>query len=497
MSAAPPDISKFARSVGFLVDRCMQGEVPFGTVWLVGDNRVVTCAHHVILYAEFFQALKVYFPATNQSWEVEDAYFHPHFDQKIAFELGRRSLLEPVPALALQDHNVVILQLRRTLSDMDPETRTTFNRKLAGTPPPRMKGLAGPVDELGLALVVQTITNARKDGCLVITDERNRPLAKMFCRDGRLNFAKFANLTNETAVYQMFSQHVSGQFYFQPQAKPDWNVYAQIERQTDSLLLEAYRRMDEIPNLLRDLGGEGVSYVRAAELLDLEALSEEVRLDAEAIWPYLDGGVSVDQLWEVCAIDDYSIYKALDELYKTRQIVELPFMGDDGLSPMQALTLAPHMMLSPWEEVTALTVHRSTGRAQQRSGNLIGLIRPNDPWHMLHGITLPYRAAGCPVFKQGEVIGMHCGLLPLDPQLYALPRMFSQMIWVESIYQMVSGSAKAVAALRPGKKSMGMKLPELAQTQMKNDGAPRVQCMKCNALMVAKAKFCGTCGSKI
>lgn len=499
MFSPPPDISKFARSVGILIDRCMQGEVPFGTVWLVGENKVVTCAHLVVLYAEFFQALKVHFPATNQSFEVADAVFHPRFDQKAAFDLARRSLLEPVPALALQDHNVVILQLKQTLSDMDPETRTTFNRKVAGTPPARMKGLAGPVDELGLALVVQTITNARKDGCLVISDERNRPLAKMFCRDGRMVFAKYGRLVNEAAVYQMFIHHISGQFYFQAKTQPDWSVHTHIQRPTDNLLLEAYRRMDEIPNLLRDLGDAGASYVRATEILKTEELSEEVRADAETIWPYIDGGISIDQLWEVCGIDDYSIYKALAELYKTRQVVELPFTGDDSLRPMQALPLAPHLMLSPWEEVTALTVHRSTGRAQMRTGSLVGLIRPNDPWHLLHGISLPDRAAGCPIFKQGEVIGMHCGLLPLDPKLHAFPQLFSQMIWVESIYQMVSGAA-ALAALRPRKESVGMKLPEFirAQSQLKSSTiAGKVQCPKCNALMVAKAKFCGSCGSKI
>ncbi len=497
MTATPPDISKYARSVGVLIDRCMQREVPFGIVWLVGENKAVTCAHHVVLYADFFQALKVRFPATNQDWEVEDAFFHPRYDQAIGYELATRSLLEPVPALALQDHNVVILHLRRSLSDMDAETKTTFNRKLAGTPPPRMKGLAGPVDELGLALVVQTITNARKDGVLVISDERNRPLAKMFCRDGRMIFAKYGNLVNEAAVYQMFAQQISGQFYFQPQAKPDWQVYNQIQRNTDSLLLEAYRRVDEIPNLLRDLGGEGVCYVRATEILDVQQLSPEVQADAESIWPFLDGGVSIDQLSETTGSDDYAIYKALDELYRTRQVVELPFMGDDGLSPMQPLGLAPHLLLSPWDEITALTPHPSVGRAQMRPGYLIGLIRPNDPWHLLHSLTMPYRAAGCPIFKSGEVIGMHCGMLPLDPKLHALPQMFSQMIWVESIYQMVSGSAKAVASLRPSKKSVGLKLPEMVNSQSKPAAEPsRIQCPKCNSLMIAKAKFCGTCGTK-
>lgn len=495
MPQGQSDIAKFARSTGLLIDRCMQREVPFGTVWLVGENKVATTAHHVVLYADFFQALKVHFPSTNQDWEVDDAFFHPHFNQKVAFELAQRSLLEPVPALSLQDHNVVILQLKRSLSDMDPDTKTTFNRKLAGNPPPRMKGLAGPVDELGLALVVQTITNARKDGCLVITDERNRPLAKMFCRDGRVVFAKFASLLNEAAVYQMFSQHIAGQFYFQPQAKPDWSVYSMIERNTDSLLLEAYRRMDEIPNLLRDLGGEGATYVRAVDILNLEVLDPEVQTDADAMWPYLDGGVSIDQLWELVGLDDYAIFRALEELYKSRQIVEIPFMGDDGLSPMQPLELAPHMLLSPWDEVASLTVHPTVGRAQIRGGHLVGLIRPNDPWHLLHTINHQYRAAGSPIFKDGQVIGMHCGLLPLDPKLHALPNLLNQMIWVESIYQMLSGSAKSVAALRPSKKSVGMKLPELSASGVKD--VSKIQCPKCNSLMVAKAKFCGTCGYRL
>lgn len=488
-----PEIHKFARSTGLLIDRCMQKEQPFGTVWLVGENQAVTTAHHIILYTDFLAAIKVRFPAVNQEWEISDVSFHPRFDQRGAFELAERSLVEPVPAMALQDHNVVILKLSRGLSDIDQESRTTFNRKVSTAPPPRLKGLAGPVDELGLALVVQTITNSRKDGSLVISDERNRPIAKLFCREGKVVFAKYGNLTNESAVYQMFSHHISGQFHFQSQAKPDWTVLATISRNTDSLLLESHRRMDEIPNLLLGLGGEGAAYVRAVEVLNLSALSPEVQDDAERLWPYLDGGVSIDQLWEVVNQDDYSIFRALDELYRSRQIIEIPFMEDDGLSPSQPLELAPHMLLSPWDEATALTVHPTTGRAQLRKGNLVGLLRPNDPWHLLHSITLPYKSAGCPIFKNGGVVGLHCGVLPLDPKLHALPHLLSQMIWVESIHQMLSGSAKAVAALRPGKKSVGMKLPDLNVS----GAPPKVQCSKCSSWMVRLAKFCGTCGQKM
>lgn len=495
MPPNPPDVAKFARSTGLLVDRCMQKDQPFGTVWLVGDNKAVTCAHHITLYEDFLAALKVRFPAINQEFEIVRVDYHPRFDQQAAAELSERSLVEPVPAMALQDHNVAVLSLSRGVADIDQETKTSFNRKAAAEAPARQhKGLAGPVDELGLALVVQTITNARKDGCLVISDERNRPLAKMFCRDGKVVYAKYGPLLNEAAVYQMFSDHVSGQFHFQSQAKPDWPVNAVIERNPDSLLLEAHRRMDEIPNLLLELGGEGSSYMRAVEVLNFELLSPEVQYDADRIWPYLDGGISVDQLWETVALDDYAVFKTLDELYRSRQIIELPYMEDDGLSPMVPLDLAPHLLLSPWDEISALTVHPATGRAQVRNGHLVGLLRPNDPWHLLHSIGLPYRAAGCPIFKRGQVVGLHCGLLPLDPKLHALPHLLSQMIWVEEIHQMLSGPAKQ-AGIKVGKKSIGMKLPELAVDGGRNAG--KIQCSKCSSWMVKQAKFCGTCGQKM
>ncbi|MBY0357215.1 MAG: DUF4388 domain-containing protein [Candidatus Obscuribacterales bacterium] len=488
------DIKKFARSTGMLFDRCLQREKPFGAAWLVGPNQVVTCAHHIVPYLDYLSALKIKFPAIGQEWQISEVYFHPRFDLQIANELVQRSLLEPVPAMALQDHNIALLKLERNLSELDLESRTQFNRKLAGQAPTRLKGLAGPVDELGLALVIQTITSSRKDGCLVFSDERNRPLAKLFCRDGKVVFAKFGNLENEAAIYQMFAQRLSGQFHFLPQSKPDWTVYSMIERSTDSLLLEAHRRIDEIPGLLRSLGGEGAIYARAVDLLELDSLPSDVRVVAEKVWHYLDGNISVDCLGEMVGLDNQSIYRAVDEMYKAGQVLELSSADDDGLTPLMPLNLAPHALLSAWDQIWSLGAHATTGRAQLRSGNLFGLIRPNDPWHLLHSIKLPAQAAGSAILKDGAVVGVHCGNLPLDPKLHALPDLMSQMIWVESVQQMLYDSPKAVAALRPGKNSVGMKVPELLSAAENND---KIQCPKCTALMVKQAKFCGTCGQRL
>lgn len=476
------EVAKYAGSVGLLVDRCVKREQPFGTVWLVDSDKVATCAHLVVLFEDFLAGLKVRFPALGQDWEVVEAQYHPKFDRKLAMELAQRSLSTPVPALALQDQNLVILKLSRELSDLRAEAKTGFNKKISLAPLPRVKGLVGSVEELGLALVIQTMTNSRKDGILFITDERNRPTARLFCREGRVIYAKFGKLENEAAIYQMFSQDVQGQFNFRTQSKPDWPVTEPMTRSTDGLLLEAHRRMDEKPKLLEQLGGAGSAYARVTELMDVAQLPEEIRDDAKRVFPYLDGGIAVDQIWDDARVDDYAALAALVELRNTRQIVEIP-AGDDGLNPMQPLAMAPHLLLSPWDQIVSMTVHPISGRPQLRRGSLVGMLRPNDPYHLLHTLNLPYKSAGSPLFKQGEVIGMHCGMLPLDPALHALPQHLHQLLWVESITQTL--------ATKPVKKSIGMQRPP------QPGEAERITCPKCTASMVKQAKFCGTCGHKL
>lgn len=480
------EVAKYAGSIGLLVDRCSRRDNPFGTVWMVDEDKVATCAHLVVLYADFLRGLKVRFPASNQEWEIVEAQFHPRFDRRVAVEMAQRSLSAPVPALALQDYNLVILRLSRGLTDLGSDESTTFNKKVSLAPLPRMKGLAGAVDDLGLALVVQTVTNARKEGMLIFSDERNRPTAKLFCRDGKIIYAKFGNLSNELAINQMFSQNLGGQFNFRTVSRPDWWVTEPMSRATDGLLLEAHRRMDEEPRKLEQLGGTSSYYVRATELLDESALSEETRPLASRIWPHLDGGVSVDQLWEVVNLDSYSVYSTLVEMLDAKQIAPVQMMDSDGLNPMQPLQIAPHLLLSPWDEIINLSVDPIVGNAQMRKGSLVGLLRPNDPNHLLHTRTLPYRSAGSPLFKNGQVVGMHCGMLPLDPTLHALPHHLHQMLWVEAVQQCLHNPAKPSKTI---KKSIGMQRPD--------PSGSRINCPKCNSSMVKLAKFCGTCGQKL
>src|SRR5262249_29578436 len=237
------DVRCYAGSVGLLIDRCLKREEPLGATWLVENDKIATCAHLAVLYADFLDSLKVRFPANREEWGVTNAVFHPEFKLKQAAQAARRSLASSVPALALQDHNLVIFTLTPILPDLSPQLVQTVNDQLSLPPPPRDRGLSGSLSDLDLGLVLQTITNARKEGTLIISDERNRALAKLYCRDGKIMHAHYGPLSNEQAIYQVVSQHILGNFYFQGGKPPDWPVQDAIARPTDMLLIESCRRL--------------------------------------------------------------------------------------------------------------------------------------------------------------------------------------------------------------------------------------------------------------
>jgi hypothetical protein len=428
ITTAYADVASQSGAVGLIVDRTVHDEQTIGTAWLIDENTVATCAHLIVLYADFLTGLKVHFPTSGQSYEITGVTFHPRFDKAVALEMAQRSLSASVPALALQDYNIALLTITPRLGDVEASVATAFNKRLALPPLPRLSGLAGAVEEIGLALVIQTVSNARKDGILFISDERNRPMARLFWRDGKIKYAKFGKLSNESAVYQMFQSNLLGQFFFKSQDTPDWSVTAPMDRTTEGLLLEAHRRMDEMPVLAEKLGGPTAAYGAVGELLRKDPISAENITFAERLWPFLDGGVSLDQLWEIVSLDNYTVYSTLVELLGSGQVQAVPEQPSKA-GKLKPLEMAAYEPLSPWDEIVSLTAHPTTGRAQMRRGSLVGLLRPNDPYHILHSLNLPYRSAGSPMFKNGKVVGIHCGMLPLDPALHALPHHLHQMLW--------------------------------------------------------------------
>src|SRR5260221_6050970 len=125
------DISRFAGSVGCLVDRCLKQESTLGTAWMMSPDKVATCAHLVVLYADCLPALKVRFPAAGQEREVVAITFHPKFNTKNADLMARKALNSMVTTLALQEHNVAVLTLGGGPTDLSRDTTTAINERLS------------------------------------------------------------------------------------------------------------------------------------------------------------------------------------------------------------------------------------------------------------------------------------------------------------------------------------------------------------------------------
>lgn len=469
-------------SIGQLVDRTIGDGDVLGCAWLIKDNTAVTCAHLLVPYRNHLQALMVRFPASGQEWGIREVSFHHKFDQKQAAQLSKRS---PSPGAALQSMNVAVATLSDRPATLTQEFKEEVNQLLTLPTPAKDKGLSGSLDELDLALVVQTLANARKQGTLTICDDRNRPVARFFCKDGKVLHAHFGELINETAIYQFVSQHMSGRFYFTARNEPDWPVDTPIARPTDMLLIEAHRRVDEIPKLLLDLSGEKARFKR---LVQEPSVNGERNKTVDRIWPLLNGKTAVGQMWRAARIDDYSIFTAVGELLRAKNIEEIPD-GEvsEGPAP-RVMDVASDMPLASWDEINAVTVEPVAAVPQVHSGYLLGSLRPGDPFHLLHNMELPPNCAGLPLFKQNKVIGMHCGTLPPDPKATALSNL-NQLIWVEAAYDTLDGDDSDAPAAQERQERI-----DRASGTME---VAVVECPRCGKSSLDSAKFCKSCGTQL
>ncbi|HEY9787146.1 MAG TPA: DUF4388 domain-containing protein [Candidatus Obscuribacterales bacterium] len=501
-TAVATDIRCFAGSVGLLIDRTSHREQVLSTVWLLDDNKAATCAHSMLLFTEFLGALKVRFPATGEERGIVSAHFHPKFRRRTTTQMAQQALIDSTPMLPLQKHNAVVLALSHSLPNLPTEVVIEVNRRVTPPAPPRDHGMGGSLSEIDLALVIQTITNARKEGLLILSDERNRTIARIFCQEGKVVHAQLESLINEMALYQIVSMKLDGSFYFC--STPDSNMQGvtAIARPAESLLLEAHRRMDELAKLKERLGGrlgdgDGL-WARTDPHIKLNMLAPEVQEAAKALWPLLDGAIPASQLWRIARLDDYAVFSALVELLRTGQIEDRSHESIKFTMKTAALPVGAQTPLSPWDSISSLVVDPS-GRPLIKTGSLLGSLRAQDPNHLVHNLALLPESAGSPLFKNGLVIGMHCGGLPPDPGAGAADNSnLQQMLWIDSILQCLTEGSDVELARKLSK--TGLEIPKPGESKRPDPGCrevARINCPKCGASSLESARFCKTCGQKL
>lgn len=501
VSATPIDTKTIANSVGILIDR-VDGTA-LGNVWVIDESKVATCAHLVFGYQSFWPALKVVFPGAGREFGVESAIFHPRFDMKMAAKLAQIALTEPMPNLPLQQHNAAVLRLTPALEPLSDDMTFKVNKSLSLPLPPRDQGLGGNLGEIDLYVVVQTITNARKEGILTICDDRNHPVARIFCQNGKLLFAQYANLINEMAIYQIVAQDLKGNFFFWSAQHPNWEVTKEIVRPAEMLLIESHRRTDELKKVIPLVGDPNTCFIHMRPDANFEVLPPEIKDYARMIWELLDGGTPVKQLWQLANIDDCAIYQTLAELIKTKQIVPKAEerSNPDPNAHLNPLIVSVQSKLAPWDQITNIYRDANSAQALVRTGALLGALREQDPWHLIHNIRLVPQSAGSPIIKDGQVIGMHCGKLPPDEYAQNQDGSLQAMLWVDSVIECLKGG---------GEDRLAQKLtlidapsPEFTKKDKTSTSAggcrevARVDCPRCGRSSLDAARFCKSCGQRL
>jgi len=429
-------IWNFAGSVGWLIDRAHDDqEQVLGTVWLAGSRAAVTCALTVVPYEEIYNALIVRFPLTNEAYSVRDVEFHPGFDRWFAKRALAKASFYPPPILSSQQQNLAMLQLGDQIRQLDEREISRINQQLARVITLGEAGFSGRASNVELTGILQTLVNARREGTIVICDPRKRPIARMFCEDGRIAYARYHDSTNELAVFRLICSYFNGYFYFQPESLPEWADFAPMTKPAASLLMEAYRRLEEMTQVVEAIGGTDAVLHKSKHEPNFQNMPYEVKEDAKAVWAYIHDGMPLLRLLKVCNLDGYVVTRVVQELVTYGHLsvysgYETPALA----SYSQPLPMAAQAPLSPGDEIAALAMDPETSMPFVAAGKILRARHRGDPWHQVHTIALYDESLGCPIFnKEGAVVGMYCGNLMPEQNEPAEFAYAQQMLWVASV----------------------------------------------------------------
>lgn len=398
-------------SIGWLVDRTNQQIL--GSVWLADNSKAITCAHLAVPYSNFPEALQVNFPATGIVCGVKEIEFHPDFDRWMAKRFAGQSQLVPAFELISQAQNVAALKLVNSLKQLDRDLLPRVNAALSVPPPQGETIVSGQAGRIELTSVLQTLVNARNFGTLVLLDERNHILARLFLEDGKLTHAQFRNSRNEEAIYRLITSDIERfPFHFTPQTQREaqWCNFPPIEKSTAFLLMEAYRRMEELGQMLEQAGGPNMVAVRRAANINFELVPEDWRPLAAYVWNCVNPEMSLGCLTRSLSLDAYSVIGALQTLCASGQIA-LEKRDPAAAGASLPLEMANDTHLSAGEDVYALGIDPKTNLPVIMRGFIVEEFWQGLDQHQVTSISLPLELAGAPLVKDGAVIGIHCGPL--------------------------------------------------------------------------------------
>jgi len=209
--------------------------------------------------------------------------------------------------------------------------------------------VANRPDRLGGLLVSNGAVTAEQLEAAVETQGREpaRRLGEILVDTGSLERAKlehFISIQIEEAVYHLFAW-TEGTFRFEPEERPNEEEVMVVSVNTEGLLLEGARRVDEWGLIEKKI--PSLDLIFSVEHLPGEDDDVELTANQERILPLLDGDRTVDDLVDVSGLVEFDTAKALYGLLqagyvtKTGQRVREPEPVPEPAGGEQGEGLAP------------------------------------------------------------------------------------------------------------------------------------------------------------
>ena len=366
---------------------------------------VVSVASILAPYRYSPDALKIIIQ-TGSEYSVSSITMHNFFDKALINPLTGA----PAPPATEQAFDCCFLNLNdKKLEKLPSDEIEALSSSLRYPLIFDQEGFRGTLLDIDLPLVLQTLNNAQRDGILYLCDDLMRPLAQIFCLKGRIVSATYQNLWNEMAIYQIIQKNLVTKFAFYPTKNQGTWPNALVNKPSETILLEAYRRLDELERIRSGLAVSLIAFGRTKPQCDSSRLSAEVKPFAQEIFQALDQITPADDLWMMLRCDDYIIYRTLFELSRSGQISALSSNSSSAniernAHHLQGLSKAN---LDPQSSITNISIEPASMQMKEKTG-AISSERNLQTGFFDHNINLPRSAAGTPILQSNEIVGMHC-----------------------------------------------------------------------------------------
>ena len=212
-------------------------------------------------------------------------------------------------------------ELQTYFPQVTKEIVSLITKRLDKSSPTEAAGLKGDLSLFDLPTVIQTVISSRQTGTLTLKARVGRLSAAINVRQGRLLQVGFGHLSGESAFYELLTHTEPMEFVFEPQPEESMPAADAVlsSREPHQFLLEAARRSDELPQLMKKLDWPEMIYLQngSPNWKGFNATQAEI---GRKIWFLLEVGLSVSQIANKLPFDRWSVLTCMNELRQKEMI---------------------------------------------------------------------------------------------------------------------------------------------------------------------------------